>query len=76
MERETSREKPTLVLNRGTEDADACRRIMTAGIPCELVAGSADVVTPTVLFGQDEFVGLSEIERFIRIWLRASESQD
>jgi len=65
------REKPTLLLNRGAEDREASRCVVRARIPCEFVAAPADSVTPVLLFGLEEFVGLAEIRQFVQNWLKA-----
>jgi len=65
------RQRPTLFLNRADDDREASRCVVRARIPCEFVAAPADSVTPVLLFGLEEFVGLAEIKRFVESWLKA-----
>lgn len=71
MKKEPTR-KPMLLFNTGQKDREACRLVMSSGMPCEFL-GTDDENTPKLIWGYQEFAGIQEIKDFVGDWTRENK---
>ncbi len=60
--------KAVLVFNSGREDRKAYDLILESGLPCEFIGSISEARTPILVWHNERFMGVDEIDRVVRRW--------